>query len=217
MMKPFIALSLGFGLVLAGQLRAEETWEAGKNYFLIEPVQATTTGDKIEVVEVFSYACTHCNEEAPMIAEMVKRLPANAEFVKIPAQFGFEAWKTFARGFYTAQALGIADKSHAAMFRTVFVDRTINGGSPTFASLAEFYSKYGVSAEDFTATSRSFAIETKLKRNDALIKAYGVDGTPMFVVNGKYRISGQSAGGYDKIEPLVHYLIDKETAAAKGG
>ena len=152
-----------------------------------------------------------------MIADMVKRLPANAEFVKIPAQFGFEAWKTFARGFYTAQALGIAEKSHADMFRTVFVDRKINGGSPTFASLAEFYANYGISAEDFTATSRSFAIEAKLKRNEALIKAYGVDGTPEFVVNGKYRISGQSAGGYDKIEPIIQFLIDKEAAAAKGG
>ncbi len=217
MMKPLIALSLGLGLVIAGQLRAEETFEAGKNYFIIEPAQATTTGDKIEVVEVFSYACPHCNEEAPMIADMAKRLPANAEFVKIPAQFGFEAWKTFARGFYTAQALGIAEKSHADMFRTIFVDRKINGGSPTFASLAEFYSKYGVTAEDFTATSRSFAIEAKLKRNDALIKAYGVDGTPEFVVNGKYRISGQSAGGYSKIEPIIRFLIEKEAAAAKGG
>ena len=214
MIKSLIALTVGLGLVVGSPLRAEDTWEAGKNYFVIEPAQATTTGDKIEVVEVFSYACPHCNEVAPMVEDMVKRLPANAEFVKIPAQFGFEAWKTYARGFYTAQALGILDKSHAEVFRAIYIDRKLDSRSPTFASLAEFYSKYGVSAEDFTATSHSFAIETKLKRNDALIKAYGVDGTPEFVVNGKYRISGASAGGYEKIEPLVRYLIAKES---KGG
>ena len=214
MMKPLIALSLGLGLIIAGQLQAEETFEAGKNYFVIEPAQATTTGDKIEVVEVFSYACPHCNEEAPMIADMAKRLPANAEFVKIPAQFGFEAWKTFARGFYTAQALGLIDKTHEDMFRTIYVDRKLDIKSPTFASIADFYAKYGVSAEDFIATSNSFAVKAKLKRNEELIKAYGVDGTPTFIVNGKYRISGPSAGGYDKVEPLVHYLIEKE---AKGG
>ncbi len=61
------------------------------------------------------------------------------------------------------------------------------------------------------------AIEAKLKRNDALMKAYGVDGTPEFVVNGKYRISGQSAGGYNKIEPIIRFLIEKEAAAAKDG
>ena len=100
------------------------------------------------------------------------------------------------------------------MFRAIYVDKKLDNRSPTFASIADFYSKYGVSAEDFIATSRSFAIEAKLKRNDALVKAYGVDGTPEFIINGKYRITGASAGGYDRIEPLVRYLIDKE---ASGG
>ena len=213
MMKPLIALTFGLGLIVGSQAGAQETWEAGKNYFVIEPPQVTTTGDKIEVVEAFSYACPHCNEVSPMVEDIKKRLPANAEFVMMPVQFGFEAWKTFARAFYTAQALGLVEKTHLDLFRWIYADRKIDIQSPTFAALADFYSKYGVSAEDFIATSRSFAIEAKLKRNDAMIKAYGVDGTPEFIVNGKYRISGRSAGGYDKIEPLLHYLISKESAA----
>ncbi len=215
MLKTLAALTFGFGLILVGShASAQDTWEAGKHYFLIEPPQATTTGDKIEVVEVFSYACPHCNEVAPMVADLKKRLPANAEFVMLPAQFGFSAWQTYAKGFYTAQALGLVEKTHADLFRAIYVDRKLDIKSPTFASIADFYSKYGVSAEDFIATSNSFAVRAKLKRNDELIKAYGVDGTPTFIVNGKYRISGQSAGGYDKVEPLVHYLIEKE---ARGG
>lgn len=209
-----LALGLGFAATASAQALAPAPWQEGKNYFRIEPAQATTTGDKIEVVEAFSYACPHCNEVSPMVAEMKKNLPANAEFVYLPVQFGFDAWKTYARAFYTAQALGIQEKSHADVFRAIYVDRKLDGRSPTFASIADFYSKYGVSAEDFTATSRSFAIEAKLKRNDALVKAYGVDGTPEFIVNGKYRITGASAGGYDRIEPLIRYLIDKE---ASGG
>lgn len=214
MMKSLIALTIGLGLIIGSQAHAEDTWVAGKNYFVIEPTQATTTGDKIEVAEIFSYACPHCNEIAPMVAGIKGRLPANAEFVMIPAQFGFSAWQTFAKGFYTAQALGLIEKTHADLFRKIFVDQSINGGSPTLASLADFYANYGVSAEDFIATSNSFAVKAKLKRNEELIKAYGVDGTPAFVINGKYRVSGQTAGGYDKLEPLIQYLIAKE---AKGG
>lgn len=213
MLKSLIALMVGLGLIVGNHAIAQDTWEAGKNYFLIEPSQATITGDKIEVVEVFSYACPHCNEVTPMVQGLKKRLPANAEFVLLPAQFGFSAWQTFAKGFYTAQALGLVDKTHEAMFRAIYVDKKIDIRSPTFASIAEFYSTYGVSAEDFIATSNSFAVKAKLKRNEELIKAYGVDGTPTFIVNGKYRISGTSAGGYEKVEPLVHYLIEKE---AKG-
>lgn len=211
MFKCLIASWLGLGLAFSASAQTPDEWQAGKHYMLIEPAQATTTGNKIEVVEVFSYACVHCNEVSPMVADMKKRLPANAELVLVPAQIGFEAWKTFARAFYTAQALGLVEKSHADLFRAIYIDKKVDPRSPTFASLAAFYSQYAVSEEDFIATSRSFAIETKLKRNDALIKAYGVEGTPEFIVNGKYRISGQTAGGYEKIEPLVQYLIGKET------
>lgn len=214
MLKALFTLGLGLGLASGAAAQAPVEWQEGKHYTLIEPPQATTTGDKVEVLEVFSYACPHCNEVAPMVAEMKKRLPATAQFAMIPAQFGFEAWMTYARAFYTAQALGILDKSHDDMFRAIYVDKKLDIRSPTFASLAEFYSKYGVSVEDFTATSRSFAVEARLKRNDALIKAYGVESTPNFIVNGKYLVTGQTAGGYNNIEPLLNYLVAKE---AQGG
>jgi thiol:disulfide interchange protein DsbA len=161
MLKFLFALGLGIGLVdiASAQSTAPAEWQAGKHYFPIQPAQVTTTGDKVEVVEVFSYACPHCNEVAPMVADIKKRLPANAEMVLLPAQFGFEAWQNYARAFYTAQALGILEKSHADVFRAIYVDRKLDNRSPTFASIAEFYTRYGVSAEDFIATSKSFAIE----------------------------------------------------------
>jgi thiol:disulfide interchange protein DsbA len=217
MLKFLFALGLCIGLVdiASAQTPAPVEWESGKHYFPIQPAQTTTTGDKIEVVEVFSYACPHCNDVAPMVADIKKRLPANAEMVLLPAQFGFAAWQTYARAFYTAQALGLLDKSHADVFRAIYVDKKLDNRSPTFASIAEFYAQYGVSADDFTATSKSFAIEARLKRNDALIKAYGVDSTPQFVVNGKYRLDGNSAGGYDKIEALINYLVAKETGGVQ--
>ncbi|MEZ5463303.1 hypothetical protein [Dokdonella sp.] len=128
---------------------------------------------------------------------MKKRLPANAEFVSIPAQFGFEAWKTYAARSM-AQALGILDKSHDAMFRAIYVDKKLDIRSPTFASLAEFYSQYGVSAGSPRVRSPS---KRDSSYNDALIKAYGVESTPNFVINGKYLVTGQTAGGYASIEP----------------
>jgi thiol:disulfide interchange protein DsbA len=44
---------------------APTAWEAGKNYFVIDPPQPTSSGDKIEVLEVFSYACPHCAHFQP--------------------------------------------------------------------------------------------------------------------------------------------------------
>jgi thiol:disulfide interchange protein DsbA len=48
-----------------------------------------------------------------------------------------------------------------------------------------------------------------------MVPKYGVDGTPTIIVNGKYRITGQSAGGYPQLIELTNWLVEKEHAAKK--
>ena len=64
-------------------------------------------------------------------------------------------------------------------------------------------------------TATSFAVETKVNRANQMVKAYGVDGTPTMVVAGKYRVTGASAEGYDKVFDVVNFLVAKELAQAK--
>ncbi|GAA0717808.1 thiol:disulfide interchange protein DsbA/DsbL [Dokdonella soli] len=217
--------ALLFGLAFAAFAHAEgDTFEAGKNWFAVEPAQPTSTGDKIEVVEVFSYACPACNFFQPTMAKLKAALPANAELVYLPAAFRpDEDWPTFQRGFYAAQALGILDKAHEATFDAVWKDDgTLHIADPTthrpvspmpsIDDVAKFYAKFGVKAEDVVGVANSFAVNTKMKRADAQLKAYGVDSTPTLIVNGKYRLTAQSAGGVDKVIPLVKFLVAKESA-----
>jgi hypothetical protein len=49
-------------------------------------------------------------------------------------------------------------------------------------------------------------------RADELIRAYEVDSTPTIVVNGKYRFTAATAGGYPQSIELVQWLISKEAA-----
>jgi thiol:disulfide interchange protein DsbA len=44
------------------------------------------------------------------------------------------------------------------------------------------------------------------------VKAYGVEGTPTIVIDGKYRFDGRSAGGYAQMLELAQYLVAKEAA-----
>jgi protein dithiol oxidoreductase (disulfide-forming) len=55
-------------------------------------------------------------------------------------------------------------------------------------------------------------VNTKMKRADELVKAYGVGGTPTFVVDGKYRFDVRSAGGYQQAIDLAQWLVAKEAA-----
>jgi len=219
------ATALLFGLAFAAFAQAQDAYEAGKQYFVIEPPQATSTGDRIEVLEVFSYACPACNMFQPTIRKLKEALPENAEIAYLPASFrSDENWPMFQRAFFAAQALGILDKVHEPTFDAIWkgdgplriTDPATNRPKkpmPSIDDAAAFYSGYGVSREEFLGVANSFAVNTRMKRADQQLGAYGVESTPTIIVNGKYRLTAVSAGGFDKVVPLVLHLVEKENGA----
>jgi thiol:disulfide interchange protein DsbA len=212
-------------LFVSAVAHSDTTWVEGKNYFAIKPAQPTNVAPgKVEVVEVFSYGCIACNGFYPTMDSLVAALPKNAQVNYIPASFNpAEAWPMFQRAFLTAQAMGVAEKTHHAMFNAIWgtngelviSDRQtgrLKNPMPTIDNAAVFYARVaGVKKEEFLAIAKSFSIESKMKSSDMLVKNYGVDSTPTLVVNGKYRITMQSAGGSDQLTELVKYLVAKES------
>ncbi len=212
-----IAILLAGALLATAATAAESgatrsDWEAGKNYFLIDPPQPTATGDKVEVLEVFSYACVHCAHFQPYAEQLRAALPAYAEFDYMPAVFTPQ-WEPFARAFYTAQSLGVLKETHQALFDAIHRDHL---PMRSIEDLATFYAKHGVDRAKFLAASGSFEVESKLARARDIVRADGIDGTPSIVVNGKYRATGASAGGYEQLIELVKWLVEKEHAAKAG-
>lgn len=190
---------------------AARQWVAGSDYLVLDPPQPTSTGDKVEVVEVFSYACPHCAHFQPYVDELKSKLPAGAQFVLVPAVFN-QAWEPFARGFYTAQALGLVDKTHQALFDALHRDHLPIG---SIDALAKFYAGYGADAGNFLSTANSFVVDAKIAHGNDLVRGYRVEGTPTLVVNGKYRVamsSERNIGAADAIQ-LTLYLVQQEIAA----
>lgn len=224
MKRLFAVAALAIFSVAAVAQDAATQWQAGKNYFVIDPPLPTQTGDKIEVTEVFSYGCPACNFAHTYVDTLRKHLPANAQMDFVPASFNkAEDWEVFQRAYLTAKALGIAEKAHDAMFDAVWktgelaiydANNRIKSPLPTIDDVAKFYAKYGVKADQFAATANSFTINTRMKQADAFVKAAGVDQTPTIIVNGKYRLTTVSAGGsWDKAEQLVLFLVNRESGA----
>ncbi|MEO6297602.1 MAG: thiol:disulfide interchange protein DsbA/DsbL, partial [Dokdonella sp.] len=174
----------------------------------IDPPQATASGAQIEVLEVFSYACAHCAHFQPYAEQIKQALPAYASFSYMPAIFSPQ-WEPYARAFYAAQSLGVLEQTHQALFDALHRD---HASLNTIEDLAGFYAQHGVDKAKFLATASSFEVESKLSRAREIVKADGVDGTPSVVVNGKYRVSGQSAGGFPQLIDLIGWLVQKEHA-----
>lgn len=179
------------------------------HYELVTPPQPTTTKDKVEVVEMFWYGCPHCNALEPYVERWLKRKPANVEFIRIPAVFR-PSWELHARAFYTAEVLGVLDKTHSAMFDAIHNQKRRMGSEQ---ELMEFFAQHGVSNEEFKRVFHSFAVEAKVRRAKDLSQRYGINGVPSIIVNGKYRTGAQLAGGNANIFKVVNFLVEKEAAA----
>lgn len=226
MFQRFLVALVGLPFAVAAQTptpaAAPQTFVEGTHYDLIDPPQPTADPTKIEVTEVFSYGCPACYNYAPIFKKLKAKLPPNTVVTYVPASFNTaEKWPLFQRAYYTAEALGIADKSHDEIFPAVWdangplkvYDRQARKPVElTLEDVAKFYEKYGVKAADFVATANSFSINTKMKRADAYIKATQVASTPTLIVNGKYRLNSQSLGSWDALDELVLFLVKKESA-----
>lgn len=197
-------LTLSIGTALGAR------YDEGIAYQSIVPAQPTDTKDKIEVVELFWYGCPHCHRFEPFIERWLKTKSANIEFIRLPAVLR-EDWEIHARAFYTAEALGVIEKIHPALFTAIHAHKRKLDSE---ASLMAFFEEQGVSQDDFKKTFRSFAVEAKLRRARELGQRYGINGTPAVVVNGKYRLSNSICNcSFGEVLSIVDFLAEKETQA----
>jgi len=217
----FITLA---GFAASGACIAE-TWVEGRNFELLVPPQKTSVpAGKVEVMEVFSYACPACNGFEPTMNKLKRSLPANAQLVHLPASFiPAEDWPMFQRAYFAAQSLGIAEQTHQAIYDAVWksgelavVDpktRRLKSPLPTLEDAARYYARISdVKPEAFLAAANSFAVNVKMKAADAQVIAMDVPGTPTIVVNGKYRVNMDSLRSGDQLIDLVRFLVAKEAA-----
>jgi len=183
-------------------------YEEGVQYERIVPAQPTSTGDKVEVLEVFWYGCPHCFHFEPYIERWLRHMPKDAEFVRLPGVFR-PSWEVHARAYYTAVLLGVLDKIHTPLFNAIHLERKrLN----TEAALRDFfYEKAGVDKDTFTKTFHSFAVETRIRRAKTMANRYGISGVPTVVVNGKYRVSASTAGNNAEVLKVINYLVEKES------
>ncbi len=201
---------------------APQQWIAGTNYTILDQAQTPTVpANKVEVMEIFSYACPFCDKFQPIVNQMEHSLPPYAQMVYLPASFiPAEDWPVFQQAYFAAQSLGIAGRTHQAMYDAVWksgvlatVDAQTNEirhPAPSLEAIAHYYSQLtGVDPEKFLTAARSFGVATEMRQADAQITAMQIPGTPCIVVDGKYRVEMDSLKSPQDVISLVKYLVVK--------
>lgn len=202
---PWLLVLLWLPLSLPAAENAE--FQEGTHYRRLDTPVATSTEDKIEVVELFWYGCPHCYSLEPAIDHWLEEKKSeNVEFVRIPAVLN-RNWELGARAFYTAKALGVLDKIHSPLMNAIHAQRRPMRNE---ADLAEFFAGQGVDKESFHKAYNSFAVETQLRRAQQLVRGYGVHSVPSFVINGEYVVTASMAGSEERLFEVINHLIQKE-------
>ena len=214
MTKPFTKALLTLALMFTSTtLFAQEKiggFQEGVHYFKIQTPTNYRPVDGVKVTEVFSYLCNHCATFEPYVQAWKLRQPEAVEFTRIPVEFGRAIWGLYARAYVTASVLGANDDAHVGMMDELWKERK---QMRSIEEIAEFYTAYGMDAEKFVATSKSFTVDMRIKNEQKTVREAGVSGTPSMLVNGKYRVAaGGAVSDFDTLLAIVDALVAHEQA-----
>ena len=185
-----------------------QSFVEGEHYVVLDSPIATRDSSKVEVVEAFSYGCPYCFSIEPVIAEWRDQQVSDVDFWNFPAVWN-DPMKLYARAFYVAQQLEVAETIHLPLFTAIVV---LQKKLSSESELADFFAKYDVDRAAFTKAFHSTAVTSQVERAEALVNNYKLGSVPQIVVNGKYRIDPMRAGGRAEMLAVVDFLVEKERA-----
>lgn len=196
------ALSMG--------VAAQDQYQEGVHYELIEPAIHAGISDRVVVTEFFSYGCGHCYNFEPLLESFESRLPEGVVVQRTPVIWNDNpGMKLLAKTYYAVEVLDVFEPVHGAVFNTIHRQRK-RLSSPE-AVRAVFVGS-GVDAKDFDRAFSSFGIDSMVRQAAARTEGARVQGTPSLMVNGKYRIDTRQAGSQANMLKIAAFLADKELA-----
>jgi thiol:disulfide interchange protein DsbA len=208
MKRAIVAALLLAALCAQGQAPAPV---AGRDYIELANGRPLDASDGFVVVEeFFNYACPACNSFEPSFAAWAKELPPYAKLHHVPAAFRSD-FVQYARAYYAAEAHGVVEKTHQAVYDAIHRTRTLpgEGEKPDEARIARFYADFGVDADAFLATMQSFGVDSKVRRATDHMQRNRIPSTPSLVINGRYLVRGATIAD---VLRNARYLIEKDHA-----
>ena len=187
-----------FFILASAQTLAEPVM--GTDYKLIEPAQATRSGNKIEVLEFFFYGCSHCFHLHPDLTAWERKMPKDVELVLVPTIFN-ATWEPMAYTYYALEVMGQQLKLHDDLYEAWNVKNTDLSDE---RKIAAFVAQRGVDSKKFSEAYHSFSVQSKVMRSKQLTQSYNIRGTPTIIVDGKYLITGlQPAAAIQVMSALI--------------
>ena len=165
-LKKFSVFNKWVLILVSASFLSTNAWAAdfieGTHYEVLPVAVETNSDDKVEVVEVFSYACIHCFNFDPLIEAWHVRQTEGVGFQRLPAIFSAD-WELLAQAYYAAETLGVTAAVHTPMFEGIHIKNQDLRQTALLAGL--FADVADVSEEDFNTAFNSFSVRSRVQQN----------------------------------------------------
>ncbi len=173
-------------LACAGLAGASPTVpKEGAEFATLQDPQPTDSGKKVEVIEFFAYYCPHCYAFEPKLAAWVKKQGDNIVFRRVHVPRG-EAVAAQQRLFFTLESLGMLEQYHDKAFNAMHVDRLPLAQDE---QVFDWASRAGIDRARFIDAYRSFGVQAKVRRAQAMMEGYRITHWPMVAIDGRFLTS----------------------------
>ena len=192
-------------LVVVFPLSGQEHSHDGPAFSQIKPALPTQSDEKIEVVEIFWYGCSHCFSFEPHIKAWLETKPEDVEFRQVPGVLN-SRWAVHARGYFAAEKMDALEQFHTPLFNALHVKRR---NIFTRDSLVDFAAEAGLDKKEFARHYDSNETEVKMKQAFLMARDAKITGVPSLIVNGRYLVSA-SVGSFERMLETMDQLIREE-------
>ncbi len=198
-------LMAGLLACVAGALPAvAQTGNQG--FEVLSPSQPTSApAGKVEVLEFFSYGCSHCNQLEPLFEDWQKKVGKDVVVKRVPVAFS-GAWVPLQKLYFTLEALGVGERLNGQVFRAIHND---NKKLHDEKVQLEWVVAQGVDRKKFQDMYASFTVQSAVMRAQQLSKEYKISGVPTLAVAGRYITSASLTGSHEAALATVDQLIAK--------
>lgn len=200
-------LLLSFAVNSQNPVKTQVPYQEGLHYSALDTPFDTESTDQVIVYEFFGYKCPHCSTFELHAEPWSKKLPKNVKLVRVPVVFQ-PGWDILAKAYYTAETMGIIEKTHKAMFNAIHKERKI---FRTLEDVADWYAEnFAVDKAAFLSTANSFMIDSKIRQSDNMMRKMKIASTPSLVINGRFKPNKKTLRSNDALLDLATFLAKQE-------
>ena len=144
--------------------------------FAVEPLTS--------VVEFFSFSCAHCYNAEPNLQQVLTK--TNAQYTPVIVPSDGDSIGT-AMIYYAAIRKGLGWQ-----FRNTYWKAVATGAKPNAPeTIVYVLNQITNNSADILSYAKSQDIQNKISMDMQLIKKYGINSTPTFLINNQYLVDGE--------------------------